>query len=168
VFTFGSAQFFGSMGGMHLNSPIVGISATPDGMGYWLVAADGGIFSFGDAKFWGSMGNIPLNKPMVGMAAAVPTATSPPALLPELTTDGLSYSPGATVTYTGTGWNGCTSITVDLFGPGGFTVASGIMPANGSFAGTFRAPAIAGAEDILLAQGTPTPPCHAFTVLAVT
>ncbi len=27
---------------------------TPDGHGYWLVAADGGVFSFGDAKFFGS------------------------------------------------------------------------------------------------------------------
>jgi hypothetical protein len=26
----------------HLNSPVVGIAATPDGKGYWLVAADGG------------------------------------------------------------------------------------------------------------------------------
>ena len=29
--------------------PIVGMAATPDGGGYWLVASDGGIFSFGDA-----------------------------------------------------------------------------------------------------------------------
>ena len=39
----------GSMGGFHLNQPIVGMAATPDGQGYWQVAADGGIFSFGDA-----------------------------------------------------------------------------------------------------------------------
>ena len=32
-----------------LNKPIVGMAATPDGQGYWLVAADGGIFTFGDA-----------------------------------------------------------------------------------------------------------------------
>ena len=30
-------------------SPAVGIAATPDGEGYWLVAADGGVFAFGDA-----------------------------------------------------------------------------------------------------------------------
>jgi hypothetical protein len=30
------------------------MAATPDGGGYWLVAADGGIFSFGDAAFHGS------------------------------------------------------------------------------------------------------------------
>ncbi len=51
-----------------LNSPIVGIERTPTGLGYWLVAADGGIFSFGDAAFYGSTGNIHINKPIVGMA----------------------------------------------------------------------------------------------------
>ena len=34
-----------------LNQPIVGMAATPDGDGYWLVAADGGIFTFGNATF---------------------------------------------------------------------------------------------------------------------
>ena len=52
-----------------LNAPIVGMAATPDGRGYWLVAADGGIFSYGDAHFFGSTGNITLNQPVVGMAA---------------------------------------------------------------------------------------------------
>ena len=50
-----------------LNKPIVGIAATPDGGGYWLVASDGGIFSFGDATFYGSEGGTPLNKPIVGI-----------------------------------------------------------------------------------------------------
>ncbi|HEX2738255.1 MAG TPA: N-acetylmuramoyl-L-alanine amidase, partial [Acidimicrobiia bacterium] len=42
--------------------------ATPDGAGYWLLGADGGIFSFGSAQFFGSMGGKPLNKPVVAMA----------------------------------------------------------------------------------------------------
>jgi hypothetical protein len=42
---------------------------TPDGDGYWLVAADGGIFTFGDAAFYGSTGAVHLNKPIIGMAA---------------------------------------------------------------------------------------------------
>jgi len=41
------------MGGQHLNQPIVGMAATPDGKGYWEVASDGGIFAFGDAGFYG-------------------------------------------------------------------------------------------------------------------
>ncbi len=52
-----------------LNKPIVGMASTPDGRGYWLVAADGGMFSFGDAAFFGSTGQLMLNKPIVGMAA---------------------------------------------------------------------------------------------------
>jgi hypothetical protein len=69
VFAYGDAQFYGSMGNVRLNQPIVGIAATPTGRGYWLVARDGGIFSFGDAHFFGSTGNIHLNKPIVAMAA---------------------------------------------------------------------------------------------------
>ena len=54
--------------GEALNVPIVGMAATPDGGGYWLVAADGGLFSFGDARFYGSTGAIRLTAPIVGMA----------------------------------------------------------------------------------------------------
>jgi hypothetical protein len=70
IFSFGDAPFLGSTGAMTLNKPIVGMAATPDGKGYWLVASDGGIFSFGDAPFLGSTGAMTLNKPIVGMAAA--------------------------------------------------------------------------------------------------
>ncbi len=31
------------------------MAAAPDGSGYWLVAADGGVFTFGDAGFYGSL-----------------------------------------------------------------------------------------------------------------
>ncbi|MHB1786081.1 MAG: C40 family peptidase, partial [Acidimicrobiales bacterium] len=64
------AKFFGSTGAIQLNKPIVGMAATPDGKGYWLVASDGGIFSYGDAKFFGSTGAIGLAQPIVGMASA--------------------------------------------------------------------------------------------------
>ncbi len=70
IFSYGDAKFFGSMGGKHLNAPIVGMAATPDGKGYWFVASDGGIFSYGDAKFYGSMGGKHLNAPIVGVAPA--------------------------------------------------------------------------------------------------
>jgi hypothetical protein len=68
IFSFGNAGFFGSMGGMALNKPVVGMATTSDSKGYWLVASDGGIFSFGDAGFFGSKGGMALNKPVVGMA----------------------------------------------------------------------------------------------------
>jgi Prenyltransferase and squalene oxidase repeat len=67
VHPFGAAQTFGSLS--TLNKPIVGMAATLNGLGYWLVASDGGIFSFGDAAFHGSRGGQLLNKPIVGMAA---------------------------------------------------------------------------------------------------
>ncbi len=69
VFNYGSANFYGSTGGMTLNKPVVGMTATQDQGGYWLVASDGGIFSYGDATFWGSTGSLKLNKPVVGMAS---------------------------------------------------------------------------------------------------
>jgi SpoIID/LytB domain protein len=72
IFSFGDARFFGSTGGLPLNSPVLGLAATSTGNGYWLVASDGGIFSFGDAKFYGSTGGIRLNRPVVGMATTVP------------------------------------------------------------------------------------------------
>ena len=68
VFSFGGLPYYGSMGGQHLNKPIVGMAANPNGTGYWEVASDGGIFSFGSVPFFGSTGNIALNKPIVGMA----------------------------------------------------------------------------------------------------
>jgi hypothetical protein len=68
IFAFGNAPFYGSMGGKHLDQPIVGMASTPDGKGYWLVASDGGIFAYGDANFFGSMGGRHLDSPIVGMA----------------------------------------------------------------------------------------------------
>ncbi|HEY5109905.1 MAG TPA: hypothetical protein VII96_09895, partial [Acidimicrobiales bacterium] len=38
------------------------------GVGYWLVASDGGIFAFGGAAFHGSTGGLVLQAPIVGMA----------------------------------------------------------------------------------------------------
>jgi hypothetical protein len=52
---------------MNLNKPIIGIAATADGKGIWLVASDGGVFAYGDAPFYGSMGGQPLNQPITGI-----------------------------------------------------------------------------------------------------
>ena len=57
-----------TLSNLRLAQPIVGMAATTDGNGYWLVASDGGIFSYGDATFYGSTGGLRLNKPIVGMA----------------------------------------------------------------------------------------------------
>ncbi len=78
IFSFGSAQFHGSMGGVALQRPVVGIVPTPDRGGYWLDASDGGVFSFGDTLFYGSIPGLgfhpagsglphSLNAPIVGM-----------------------------------------------------------------------------------------------------
>jgi hypothetical protein len=79
IFTFGSAQFYGSTGSLSLQRPVVGMTPTGDRGGYWLVASDGGIFSFGNAGYFGSipgLGIAPagtpgathrLNAPVVGM-----------------------------------------------------------------------------------------------------
>ena len=81
VFSFGDANYFGSMATKHLNAPVVGIARTPyygpvpgqqpnpGAEGYWLVASDGGVFSFGDASYYGSMGGAHLNAPVVAGSA---------------------------------------------------------------------------------------------------
>ncbi len=82
IFTFGSAQFYGSTGSLRLQRPVVGIVPTADRGGYWLDASDGGVFAFGDSGFYGSIPGLglhpadsglpnSLNAPIVGM---VPSA----------------------------------------------------------------------------------------------
>ncbi|HEV2370419.1 MAG TPA: hypothetical protein VGR90_11135 [Acidimicrobiales bacterium] len=55
-------------GPAHLSAPAVGQATTPDGGGYWLASANGGVFNFGDAGFFGSLGAIRLASPIVGIA----------------------------------------------------------------------------------------------------
>ena len=68
VFTFGAASFMGSMGGRRLNAPVLSMSSSPAGDGYWLVAGDGGVFTFGRSRFMGSTGDLRLNAPVIDMA----------------------------------------------------------------------------------------------------
>lgn len=82
VYSFGGARFYGStyslgltgLGGARpLAAPIVSMARTPDGKGYWLVGADGGVFGFGDAHFYGSLPShhiVPFG-PIVSMAATL-------------------------------------------------------------------------------------------------
>jgi hypothetical protein len=58
----------GDAGELSLSKPIVGISSTEDGQGYWMAASDGGVFNYGDAGFYGSLGSVRLNQPIVGIA----------------------------------------------------------------------------------------------------
>jgi hypothetical protein len=50
------------------------MAATPDGGGYWLTAADGGVFTFGDAPYDGSAGSLGQTN-FIGMSG-----TGPPTL----------------------------------------------------------------------------------------
>src|ERR1039458_10254874 len=59
----------GDLAGRALNRPLVGLAATSDRKGYWLVASDGGVFTFGDAGFFGSTGAVRLSEPVIGVAA---------------------------------------------------------------------------------------------------
>jgi Beta-lactamase enzyme family len=69
VTAFGTATAVPGTALQGLTAPVVGIVASPDGGGYWVVASDGGIFAYGNAAFEGSTGGIHLNAPIVGMAA---------------------------------------------------------------------------------------------------
>ncbi|HEX4220588.1 MAG TPA: hypothetical protein VHZ02_19605 [Acidimicrobiales bacterium] len=70
VFSFGSAGFYGSLGGQPLNAPVVGMAAGSNDAGYWLVGADGGVFAFGDAGFYGSLPGLGINvRNIVGIAS---------------------------------------------------------------------------------------------------
>ena len=113
IFSFGSANFDGSMGGQPLNQPVVAMAATVGGGGYWLLARDGGIFAFGKAGFHGSMGGQPLNAPMIGMA---PTA------------DGNGY------------WTVATDGGVFAFGDANFYGSMGGQPLNAPIVGMAPAP----------------------------
>jgi hypothetical protein len=110
-----------------LHAPIVGMAATPDGGGYWLVAADGGVFTFGDASFEGSLGSIALNAPIVGMA---PTPNGHGYWL--VAADGGIFTFGD-APFEGSGAGSTTegAAAVGLAGrPGGYWIAYGPDPAT--------------------------------------
>jgi Pro-kumamolisin, activation domain/IPT/TIG domain len=113
IFDYGSAGFFGSMGGRPLNQPVVGMATTPTTNGYWEVASDGGIFAFGDAGFFGSMGGRPLNRPIVGLAS---------------TPDGKGY------------WEVASDGGIFAFGDAGFFGSMGGRPLNEPIVGIASTP----------------------------
>ena len=80
AYAYNGGQYYGGMCGVALNGPIVGITSTSDGKGYWMVASDGGVFTFGDAQFQGAIAVPPPT------AAPAPTPAPAPAPKPGSTT----------------------------------------------------------------------------------
>jgi hypothetical protein len=66
-----SGGFTLSTAGTTSSAPVTieAMAATPDGKGYWLASANGGVFSFGDASFQGSAAGLRLGGPVVAMTA---------------------------------------------------------------------------------------------------
>jgi hypothetical protein len=70
VYSFGKADFEGSLADSKATSPVVGIASTPDDRGYWLATQNGGVYPFGDAKTKGSLlGNKNNTSPVVSIIA---------------------------------------------------------------------------------------------------
>src|SRR5271166_2921924 len=65
--TYNDAGMIG-FGSVDQSAPVFSGVATPDGGGYLLASADGGVFAFGNATFEGSAGSLPLQGPIVAMA----------------------------------------------------------------------------------------------------
>ncbi len=122
IFTFGSANFYGSTGSLKLQRPVVGITPTADRGGYWLVASDGGTFAFGDAGFYGSIPGLglnpagsglphSLNAPIVGM---VPASNGQGYFV--VASDGgvFAFGPGASFAGSCPGIGGCSGPAVSV------------------------------------------------------
>ena len=92
IFTFGSAQFYGSTGSLQLQRPVVGIVPTTEREGYWLDASDGGIFAFGDAGFYGSIPGLGLHPAGSGLPDSAQRARSS-GWCRRRTAAGTSWSP---------------------------------------------------------------------------
>lgn len=72
----GAALMTGSVAGAATGSAkarALGHASPSAGIGYRMVASDGGVFSFGGLQFLGSMGGKPLNQPVISMASPDPT-----------------------------------------------------------------------------------------------
>jgi hypothetical protein len=146
MFSFGGAIFHGSTGGVALAKPVVGMAATPDGGGYWLVASDGGIFAFGTAGYYGSVPGIPVTSPPPpsGGSCTASMSNPTPGDSGNDTVNVSSNVPNSPVTVTKhyktttsydsgtTDGSGSVSITFDIGHPTvGYTVQVGVNVNNG-------------------------------------
>jgi hypothetical protein len=68
VAAFGDAEYHGGLSHDAIESPVLGIAATPSGEGYWLMEAAGRVHPFGDAAELGSP-SLPAAEYSVGLAA---------------------------------------------------------------------------------------------------
>ena len=84
----GDAGFFGDASKTALNKPIVGMAATADGGGYWLVASDGGIFTYGTAPFLGAGTGLGLGPVAADGGPTAQAASDQPALRHDVTQPG--------------------------------------------------------------------------------
>jgi hypothetical protein len=69
ILAYGDAGSYGAPTGVELPSPAVGMAATADGKGYWLVTADGKVFPYGDAVSYGDVSKVDLYAPVIGITA---------------------------------------------------------------------------------------------------
>lgn len=70
MFAFGDARFSGSAGGLHLNQRGVGMAATPNGGGYWLLASAPGIAA--DASQLLALNSVPYSSESITLADGQP------------------------------------------------------------------------------------------------
>jgi hypothetical protein len=174
IFSFGSAQFYGSTGSLKLQRPVVGITPTANDEGYWLVASDGGIFSFGNAAYYGSI-------PGLGIAPAgssSPNRLNAPIVAMVPSTDGGGYfmvgSDGGVFTFGDAkfegscpGIGGCSGAAVavmpDASGNGYWLVtATGNVYAFGDAAATYGAP---GPQSVPVTSAVRTPNGDGYWIL---
>ena len=160
VYAYGGAVYYGGANGGPLNSPIVSIVPTPDGLGYWLIARDGGVFSFGDAQFLGSIDSFnagPVDSVVSGasLPSVTPGPTGPAGPMGAAGATGASGATGADGPTGPAGADGATGPTGADGAPGadGPTGPTGPTGADGATGAT--GPAGAGATGATGSAGAP-------------
>ena len=67
VLTYGDAVSYGAPTNTIVASPVVGMTSTHDGKGYWIVTAAGKVYPYGDAVGYGDVSAVNLYAPIVGI-----------------------------------------------------------------------------------------------------